>query len=652
MASEDFDVVIIGSGAGGAPVASVLAQAGYRVLVLEKGPLLRTQDELPGGNPSPFKRDEMFNVGTERRIQIPGMDNTGAVFFSSPVEPDLNDEPHVYSEPGSDKRTVTIEGYTAQVVGGGTQLYGAVSLRFTPEDMALETFNAGRSSLGNDPDASALKYVIDWPVPYSVYERYYEKAEELIGLNGEPPPSLSTRTFHLQRPLAPNPISEYARAGMVKQHLTPFRTPLAVITEAHKPSGRPAPMPSGKTDSAAKSGFVNRYGDPMGYKSNTWVSLLRPQLMRQGPGEGPLVLRPNCHVTHLSAQGRRVTAVHYFDSSSRPRTATGKVVVAACSAIESVRLVMNSAEQDLVGLGRSVRYKDPGSMLGGFFLTHCFGGAEVTIDRDEVGGKEVALTFDKSISMDSDWATDGLADPTFLRDAGLWAGGMVYNNTSDQAQPVTLARNHGSGDLDTNWAPFMSESDLRGDRLIEWLDRDFGTRLSVSFMANQVPVRTNRIELSDVRDKWGRKVAHVIKRWHRHDQYLMGLFADRCRQILLDGCPVAVRRSIEAFEGLPEARKYPERFHYSAIESGSVYGNGVRIANHILGGMRFGRSRDESVLDPDCRFWDLDNLYVTDGSFMPTSGSGNPTLTIQANAFRVADVIKAKLGGGGGHAGI
>ncbi len=49
------------------------------------------------------------------------------------------------------------------------------------------------------------------------------------------------------------------------------------------------------------------------------------------------------------------------------------------------------------------------------------------------------------------------------------------------------------------------------------------------------------------------------------------------------------------------------------------------------------------MLDPDCRAWDFDNLYVTDGSFMPTSGGANPTLTIQANAFRVATLLKARL---------
>ena len=79
--------------------------------------------------------------------------------------------------------------------------------------------------------------------------------------------------------------------------------------------------------------------------------------------------------------------------------------------------------------------------------------------------------------------------------------------------------------------------------------------------------------------------------------------------------------------------------------SGAVFGKDelARCANHILGGARFGTDRTDSVLDPDCKAWGFDNLYVTDGCFMPTSGGANPTLTIQANSFRVADILASRI---------
>jgi choline dehydrogenase-like flavoprotein len=47
----------------------------------------------------------------------------------------------------------------------------------------------------------------------------------------------------------------------------------------------------------------------------------------------------------------------------------------------------------------------------------------------------------------------------------------------------------------------------------------------------------------------------------------------------------------------------------------------------------------DSVLDANCRAWGFSNLYVTDGSCMPSSGGANPTLTIEANSFRVGDQL-------------
>ena len=65
---------------------------------------------------------------------------------------------------------------------------------------------------------------------------------------------------------------------------------------------------------------------------------------------------------------------------------------------------------------------------------------------------------------------------------------------------------------------------------------------------------------------------------------------------------------------------------------------------HQSGTLRFGVDPATSVLDLDCKAHELDNLYVTDASFFPSIGAVNPTLTIIANALRVADRIKERLG--------
>jgi len=237
---------------------------------------------------------------------------------------------------------------------------------------------------------------------------------------------------------------------------------------------------------------------------------------------------------------------------------------------------------------------------------------------------------DKSVALDADWAIDCCATDDFLRANGMWAGGAIYNNTSDRALPLSVGRTHRATDLDTLWKGFTEDLSLSGQGLANLLDETFGRSLSVSFMANQVPLKTNRIELHpNVTDKWNRPVAYIVKEWHSHDRHLMDVMAAQCRSVLEFGAGNAQGPFKFVLEG-----------------AGGVYlaENGLaRIANHILGGARFGTDRSDSVLDPTCRVWDFDNLYVTDGAFMPTSGSANPTLTIQANSFRVADELLKRL---------
>jgi choline dehydrogenase-like flavoprotein len=601
---DRYDVVIVGSGAGGSPIAHELARKGKSVLMLEKGPLITPQYQAASGL-SGFKRDEAFSTGTEKILRLE-VANKGASYYSSHVEPDLNDEPHVYRR-ADGRDDATIEGYTAQVVGGGTQLYGGVSLRFTPRDLSLaEWNNRPGAALDGDPNGDVPKAARDWPFSYDTLEPYYAKAEELVGINGEATNQIKQFPTgnKYQTPLAFNPISSHVVDGMNALGMSHYRTPLAVITEDHAPSGRQGPRPP----EGAKTAYVNRYGDPMGFKSSTWVSLLSP--ISTLPN---FTLMPNCVVTHLSCSGAQVSGVHFLGPDGTAHTVAGGTVVVACSAIESVRLLKLSADIDKQEFAQRIN-QDGNQMLGAYFLTHCFGGASALVSAPE--------RYDKSETLDSDFATDFCATDDFLRTERIWAGAVIYNNTSDRALPLALARNYGSRDLDTIWQGFNENTAIVSDALNAFLDHSFGRGLSITFMANQVPVKTNRIELHPtVKDKWGRPVAYIIKDYHSHDIALMNKLSGYCRRILERG-GVTVD-----------------------IGSGAVFGKDelARCANHILGGARFGTDRNDSVLDPDCKAWGFDNLYVTDGCFMPTSGGANPTLTIEANSFRVADILSSRI---------
>jgi choline dehydrogenase-like flavoprotein len=90
----------------------------------------------------------------------------------------------------------------------------------------------------------------------------------------------------------------------------------------------------------------------------------------------------------------------------------------------------------------------------------------------------------------------------------------------------------------------------------------------------------------------------------------------------------------------------PMGCHSTAIPRWSVLGQQIPIAGiaHNCGTVRFGTDPATSVLDVDCKAHDLDNLYVVDTSFFPSSSAVNPALTAMANALRVGDHILDRLG--------
>jgi len=86
--------------------------------------------------------------------------------------------------------------------------------------------------------------------------------------------------------------------------------------------------------------------------------------------------------------------------------------------------------------------------------------------------------------------------------------------------------------------------------------------------------------------------------------------------------------------------------HPHLVPRNLFVGNRIPLAGvaHQNGTVRFGRDPKTSALDPTCKAHELDNLYVVDGSFFPSSGAVNPALTIMANAMRVGDHILQRLG--------
>ncbi|HEB54764.1 MAG TPA: oxidoreductase, partial [Gammaproteobacteria bacterium] len=160
---------------------------------------------------------------------------------------------------------------------------------------------------------------------------------------------------------------------------------------------------------------------------------------------------------------------------------------------------------------------------------------------------------------------------------------------------------------------------------------------------------------------WGKPLKRKLER-HFIDSRFIKIEAF-CDWMPIDDCNITLDPNIRDKWNLPVAR-VRTGYHVQNLQVGWYLATrGARVlkqmgaenvvsfasakppTNLMAGGCRFGNDPKTSVLDADCRSHEIDNLFVTDGSFMPTGGSVPYTWTIYANSFRVADKIIAQLGG-------
>jgi len=280
-AHSHYDVIIIGSGAGGGTLAYKLARTGKKILILERG------DYVP-------REKDNWNP---KAVNLHGKYQTKEIW--------------------RDKDGRELHPHTNYAVGGNTKFFGAALFRLRKEDFGAIKHHGGLSPA--------------WPISYDDMETYYSEAERMYhvhGARGEDPSEPPASTAYPHPPVSHEPRLQKLSDDFVRLGLHPFHTPLGVMLDETNP----------RTSKCIRCGTCDGYPCLLYAKSDAQVCAVDPALQNSN-----VSLLTNAYVERLEtdASGRRVSKVS-FKRNGALEELSADIVVAACGAINSAALLLRS----------------------------------------------------------------------------------------------------------------------------------------------------------------------------------------------------------------------------------------------------------------------------------------------------------------------
>lgn len=520
---DRYDIIILGTGAGGGTMLHELAGTGRRILVIERGPFLPREKE---------NWDTRAAFHTTR-------------YFG----------PEVWL----DREGRELRAGMAYFVGGNTKLYGAALFRFRQQD-----FEAVRHVGGVSPE---------WPLKYGDWEPYYSRAERLFqvhGSTGEDPTEPWRSDPYPWPPVSHEPRIAEITEALRARGLHPSHTPLGIqLDESRREWSR-----------CLRCETCDGYPCLVQAKSDAEVCAVRPVM---GKDEVTLLTETKAERLLTDATGREITGVEVVLKSGERAVFEADLYVASCGSINTAALLLRSAnDRHPAGVANS------SGLVGRHLMKHVLGSV-IGVSSFRTN----PTRFQKSLSLfDYYWGEPGFGFP--------------------MGQIQTLGK--------------VSRAELEGSEAVYApLDIEFVARHSVDWWltAEDLPDPNNRIRV----DREGRIVVEYAENNGEAFDRLMTRWSGVLKEI---GCGCHL---------LPNGR-------YFNAGGVTTFANklGIQGLGHQVGTCRFGEDSATSVLDLNCKAHDLDNLYVVDGSFFVSSAAVNPTLTIIANAIRVAEHLKSRMG--------
>lgn len=563
---DDADVIIVGSGAAGGMAAWALTRLGVRVLLLEAGRDYDPQVETP-----------MWQWPSEAPLRAAATPDKEQGFFDATVDGGWNLPGEPYTQaPGTEFRW-----WRARMLGGRTNHWGRMSLRFGPQD-----FNAGsRDGLG-----------LDWPLGYADLAPWYDRVERLVGIYGaaegienspDSPPGV------LLPPPPPRAFERWLQMTAGQRTGVPIvPAHVAVLTRPHR--GRPACLYATPCDRGCAIGA--------NFQSTT-------VLLPAARETGRLQTRTHAMVHRVELDSRgRAQAVHYIDRrDGSAHRVQARAVMLGASALETTRILMMSAQPGHAdGLGNE------GGALGRYLSDTP--GTSVLAQFPAL--EDLPPFADEGTSLChvySPWWLAGRHDAARLN----FPRGYHIEYFGGRALPDDVALQV-LADLSANDPDAGAGSGFK-----RALRQRFGSFAWLVGRGEMIPQAHNRITLDPtVRDRFGLPVLRFAFQWGEEDLRQVG----HMRRTLTDMVQAAGGRVIGRTSLDPRQ---------TISTPGAVI--------HELGTARMSARAADGVVDRHSRVWGVPGLYVIDGASFTSNPEKNPTLTILALAWRASEALARQL---------
>ena len=585
-AKRDYDVIVVGSGAGGGQMAYTLTMDGARVLMLEAG-----------RNYDPIAETAMFQTPEMAPLRATSTPDKPFGFYDATVDGGWQVPGEPYTQASTDK-TQHFDWWRARMLGGRTNHWGRISLRNGPYDFKPRS----RDGLG-----------FDWPISYSDMAPYYDKVEMLVGVYGandgleNTPDSPEGCLLPPPKPIVSDLLFHKYGAKLGIPFVAGHR---AVLTRQLDWKNSPAKLHPGNTAAQEiiaadmkKRGacfWTTPCGNGCSIRANYQSTTvhLPPAL---ATGKLDIVTDAMVNEVTLDKDGR-ASGVHFIDRTTRKGVAvTARVVVLAASACETVRILLNSKSARFPhGLANS------SGKVGKYLMD--------TVGSDLAG--QIPL-LENLPPHNEEGASGGHMYAPWWQygEAGKLGFARGYH-----IEPYGGRRMPGFGTA-MNLESFTGGS--YGAKFKEDARRYYGSFVYFAGRGEMIPNEKSYCEIDpQVKGKWGIPVLRFHWQWSEHETrqaaHMQKTFADL----------------IAAMGG---------RVHGKVELDGAkaIHPGGSII--HEVGGAIMGEDARSSVLNKWCQAWDVKNLFLADGAPFPSNADKNPTLTIMANAWRVADHILDRM---------